>query len=166
MTAAQANDVITDYKNEDNIVINDDKVVKFTQTKNTDNIVFTLASKKTITIKDGADKIISYSDDENPNGITYPESPVEYNKKGTSASLSANYLAESFGPSDYSAYVSTLATIDASAITHDLAITGSTLANHITGSEEADTIYGGNGSRGEGKREGFCDFSIAASLPF
>lgn len=140
------NDIITDYTNDDTIVINGDTVNKITKGKV--NVVFTLASKKNITIQGGADKIISYSDAKYPDGTTYPESldnPIEYNSKGTGVTLNSTYLEESFGPSDYSGY-SNLVTINAVAVEHDLTITGNKKANRILGTEQDDTINGAGGA--------------------
>lgn len=139
------NDFITDYNNDDMIVINNDTVSKITKGKV--NVVFTLASKKNITIKGGADKIISYSDAKYPDGYTYPEidvDPVDYNAKGTAATLNATYSKETFIPKDYSSY-SKLASIDASAVTHELTITGNAYANRIVGTDEDDAISGAGG---------------------
>ena len=138
------NDVITDYANDDMLVINNDYVKGIK--KSGGNVIFTLASKNKITIQGGTDKIISYSDAENPGGTTYPEiDSVVYNSKGTAATLNFNYEEDGFAPSDYSEY-SDLATIDASAVIHTLTVTGNKKANYILGSSEADYINGASGN--------------------
>ncbi|MBD3879563.1 MAG: hypothetical protein SR1Q5_07765 [Quinella sp. 1Q5] len=151
------NDKILDYEDEDTIRIVGDTVKSVTTAKNGEDIIFTLTGKNKITVVGGADNIISYTDDDNPEPITYPDinKPVIYNEDFTAATLTSNYNKSSFDTTDYSAYVGTLATIDASAVTHSIDLYGSGLANQITGSAEddyidgdagKDTLYGGEGN--------------------
>ena len=149
------NDKILDYEDEDTIRIVGDTVKSVTTAKNGEDIIFTLSNSKKITVVGGADNIISYSDDANPDPIPYPsDKPVVYNEDFTAATLTSNYNKSSFDTTDYSEYVGTLATIDASAVTHSIDLYGSGLANQITGSAQddyidggagADTVYGGYG---------------------
>ena len=138
------NDTITDYTNDDKINISD-TVSKITTSKNGQNIIFTLSNKSKITVQNGSDKVITYIE----NGVekTYGDDTrvVKYNEDFTVATITANYEKESFATTDYSSYVATLATINASAVQHDISITGSGLANSILGSAEADYIDGGKG---------------------
>ena len=64
-------------------------------------------------------------------------------------------MDDAFTPTEYADFSSTLKTIDASAVEHDLTITGNKLANKITGSSQddiidgaagADKLYGGDGN--------------------
>lgn len=138
------NDVITDYEEEDKLVINSDTVKKFTE-KNGDYII-TLASKNKITIKGGADKVITYSDAENPDGVTYPDVPdqIETNKNGTAATLTASYNTDSFDVTAYDTK-NKITTINASLVEHGLSITGNKQANKIIGTAEDDYIDGATG---------------------
>ncbi len=140
-TKGDGNDVITDYDEDDTIQINSDTVSK-TTAKN-GNIIFTLASKKKITITGGADKVITYVDADGEH--TYPET-VKFNSKGTAATLTSAYSKDEFKINDYDDYKNSVVTINAAAVTHDLSITGNKLANKIIGSDEDDTIDGGNGA--------------------
>ena len=134
------NDIITDYAEDDTISIKSDTVNK-TTTKNGD-VVFTLTSKGKITVAGGADKVINYVDADGEH--TYPES-VKFNSKGTAVTLTSDYTKDEFNIGDYDDYKDSVKVIDASAVEHDLSITGNKLANKITGTEEDDYISGGNG---------------------
>ena len=145
------NDKILDYEEEDTLRIVGDTVKAVTTTKNGEDIIFTLGSKNKITVVGGADKIISGTD---ANGEIIIDPTVIYNEDFTAATLTSKYNKSSFDTTDYSEYVGTLATIDASAVTHSIDLYGSTLANQITGSAQddyidgdagADTVYGGEG---------------------
>ncbi len=138
------NDTIVDFTNEDSLEIKSDTVKKFTTSKNGKDVVLNLTSGKKITFKDAADKFISYTDANGP-GI-YPDTPVIYNEDHTGATLSANYTDSQFTPDEYSDYATTIETIDASAVTNDIEITGNAKANRITGSDQNDTLNGGAGN--------------------
>ena len=135
------NDVISDYEEDDSIKIIGDSVAK--TTKKNKNVIFTLASKKKITVTNGADKVISYSDDSGD--YTYPDI-VKFNDKGTEATLTANYIKDEFNIADYEDYKDSILTIDASAVKHDLKITANKNANKIIGSSQDDSINGGEGA--------------------
>ena len=139
------NDKILDYEDEDIISISGTSVKNVATAKNGQDIVFTLNTNSKITVVGGADKVISYTDDEGEH--VYPNvGDVRYNEDHTSATLTEGYNNTSFSSTDYSEYTNTLATIDASAVTHSLEIYGSTLANQITGTEQDDYIDGGAGN--------------------
>lgn len=78
---------------------------------------------------------------------------MEFNAKGTSATLQATYRADVFKPTDYDDFADTLINIKASAVKHSLDITGNKNANKITGTSEDDTISGlaGGDTIGAGK---------------
>ena len=135
------NDKITDYTNEDTIQIVGSTVT--TVNASGDNLIMTIGKNK-ITIVGGADKVISYTDDEHPDGITYPEvvDTVVFNKKGTAATILAEFNEDEYNFADNK----TLISLDASAVTHDISITGNKKANNIIGSDGADTINGGKGN--------------------
>ena len=135
------NDLISDYEDDDTIQIVGDTVAK--TTKKSGNVIFTLASKKKITVTGGADKVIAYTDDSGDH--TYPEI-VKFNTKGTAATLTADYNSDEFNIGDYEDYATTVVTIDASAVTHGITITGNKKNNVITGGESNDTILGGTGN--------------------
>ena len=138
------NDTIVDFTNEDSLEIKSDTVKKRTVSKNGKDVVFTLASKAKITFKDAADKFISYTDD-NGEGV-YPDDPIIYNEDHTGATLNSTYTDSQFTPDEYSEYASTIETIDGSAVTNDIEITGNAKANRITGSNQNDTLNGGAGN--------------------
>ena len=143
-TKGDGNDVIADYAEGDKISIKSDTVKNFTTAKNGKDIIFTLASESKITIQGGADKAITYF--EGSKEKTYgTNSPVRYNDDYTAATLTSAYESDSFSSSDYSSYASSLVTINASAVEHEINITGSKLANSILGSENDDYIDGGKG---------------------
>ena len=136
------NDVITNYNTNDRISIKSGTAEISTSG---DNVIFTVGNGK-LTLKNANSKSINYTDASGEH--VYPEesSDVEYstdNKGCTGATLKATYSEDSFAPSGI--YKDILVTIDASAVTNELTITGNKKANHIIGSEENDTIKGGNG---------------------
>lgn len=139
------NDKITDYDEEDVISINGVEVRSITTSKNGKDYIISLTDKSKITVADAVDKNITYS--VNGEQFTYPEVPVIFNDDFTAATLTAGYSGDSFTPSDnyYSDYQSTLVTIDATKVTHDMTITGNKLANKILGTGEDDYISGGAG---------------------
>ena len=138
------NDTIADYEEEDKINIVGNTVSKIT--KSNGNVILTLDNKKKITIIDGADKVISYTDE---NGsFTYPEvtDTVEYNKKGTSATLTADYTKDEYKVAEDETYASTLVTVDGSALDQDISIVGNKKNNVIIGGAGNDTLDGGTGN--------------------
>ena len=134
--------VISDYAEEDKISI-------ASGTANIsisgDDAIFTVGKGK-ITVEGGADKTITYFE----NGVekTYSKIPddVIYNAKGTAATLTAEYAADSFTPNEYSTYKNILVTIDASAVMNALEITGNKKSNLIIGTDDDDLIDGGTGA--------------------
>ena len=135
-------DVITNYNEQDKISITSGAENISTSG---DDVIFTIG-KGSITVKDAVSKVITYYD-ASGNELVYPkpEEKVEYNSAGTLASLPASYSEDSFTPTEYSDVKSTLKTIDASAVEHDLTITGNKQANKITGTGEDDKISGAAG---------------------
>jgi Ca2+-binding RTX toxin-like protein len=136
------NDKILDYADEDEIRITGDKVVNTTYKGN--NVIFTLSNDKQLTIVDGVDKRISYSDSAGEH--TYPDGPidtVQYGNGGKSAVILSSYSDDEYSvPGNYK---STLITIDATQVGHDLSITGNGKGNVIYGTDEDDYIDGGKG---------------------
>ena len=132
--AGDGKDVITDYAEVDTIKIDNGTVSNIK--KNGDDVVFTVG-KGSIIVKNARDKVISYSD---KNGEqTYPQI---VKVDGAKIKLTKDYNSDSFKLADYGNYK----TIDASAVAHDLKITGDGKANMILGGEENDTILGGKGN--------------------
>ena len=135
------NDTIVDYAEDDKLVFNSDTVKKFTE-KNGDYII-TLASKAKVTIKGGANKVITYSDETGEH--TYPETAtVICNSDCRAVTLTSSYMKDSFDTADYEDG-DAIKTIDASEVEHDLTIIANKLANKIIGTEEDDYIDGGAG---------------------
>ncbi len=134
--------VISDYAEEDKISIASGTV---NVTTSGDDAIFTVGKGK-ITVEGGADKTITYFE----NGVekTYSKIPddVIYNAKGTAATLTAEYAADSFTPNEYSTYKNILVTIDASAVMNALEITGNKKSNFIIGTDDDDLIDGGTGA--------------------
>ena len=88
-------------------------------------VTLTGAADKSVTyIENGAEKFFKASAD------------VEYNSKGTAATLLVTYTPDTFTANE------TLITIKASAVKHSLEITGNKNANVITATSEDDLIYG------------------------
>lgn len=143
-TEGDGNDTITNFDANDKISV---KSGVITTSTDGDDVIFKIGSGK-ITVKDAVNKNISYVDASGREGV-YPDvedsTDVEYNKKGTGATLKSSYSKEKFEPSDYSTYKDILVTIDASAVTNEMSIKGNAKANRITGTEEDDIIYGGKG---------------------
>ena len=143
-TKGDGNDLITDYAENDLISIKSDTVTNITK-KNSD-LVFTLASKGTITITDGNDgKTISYVD---KNGAqTYPEKKtVEFNSKGTAVTLKTGYNKNEFNVADYSDYASKVVTIDGSEVNQAVNIIANQKNNKIIGGAGNDSLWGGKGN--------------------
>ena len=136
------NDKITDYEDEDTIAITGTTVKNFTKKGN--DVVFNLASGNYITVAGAADKTVYYTED---GGITqmYPEPNTDnYNKKGTAVTLLSGYSDDSYIVAN-TQYATSLISIDASAVTHDLTIVANSKANRIIGTSEDDSINGGAG---------------------
>ena len=92
-----------------------------------------------------ADKVISYEVDGKEKTYSVVDKYVTFNSNGTSATLKKTYPAFNFTPNLYSEYAN-LATINASAVTHDLNITGNNKANKITGGKGNDSLLGEKGN--------------------
>ena len=137
------NDVIADYAEDDLVSIKSDTVSKFSTSKNKKDIIFTLASKKKITITGGAGQVISYVDDKGEN--TYPK-VVKFNNAGSSVTLTADYNKDEFNIADYADYKDSVVTINASAVGQDIEIIANKKANRIIGSANNDSLWGGKGN--------------------
>lgn len=136
-------DVITDYDEEDRILFSSGTKDEIDISTSGDDVVFTLGKGK-ITVKDAANKTVTYVVGDEEFTVS-PNKTVEYNNKGTSATLTSSFNADEFKFSE-SAYPGKLVSLNASAVEHDIAITGNKLANKITGGSGNDTIYGGKGN--------------------
>lgn len=133
-------DIITDYEESDKIRFTEGTIKSVKASKG--NVIFTMSNGK-LTVQNASATPVTYFE----NGVEkiFIDQPVIYNEDGTSATLTTKYTADSFTPSDYADYTNSLETIDASAVTHDIEITGNKLANVITGSGQDDEIDGGAG---------------------
>lgn len=134
-------DIITDIEDADKIQIvgGTQSNVTFTTAKNGD-IHINYGSGR-ITAKDPAAVVTVVDSNDDILFQINAKAPVNYNEEGTAATLTSYYTANSYGSDDYADYPD-LATINASAVNHDLTITGNKKANRITGTEEYDIIYG------------------------
>ena len=133
------NDIITDYEEEDIIRITSGTVSRISTASNGD-VIFTIGSGK-ITLKNAGNKIITY-EDSNSEKHFYP---INLNAAGTSATLLAEYGKDEFNAVTFDDSEA-LKTIDASAVQHDMTITGNKQKNVITGTSEKDSIDGGAGA--------------------
>lgn len=117
--------VIADYAEEDKISLASGSAEI---EKSGDDVIF----NGKITVKGGADKVISYVDAGGKN--TYQEEQSE------EIILSKTYKKDSYTLSDGQL------TLDASAVTHDLTISGNKESNKIIGTSQDDIINGNNGA--------------------
>ena len=137
------NDTIKDYEEDDVIKITSGTIDKISTAKN-GNVTFKIGKGK-IVVENAADKVITY-EYLNSDGETVTRYyPVNFNSKGTSATLTAAYGKEEFIAEDFGDYSTLLKNIDASAVPHDMIITANGNANKIIGSEEDDVISAGKG---------------------
>ncbi len=148
--------VITDYNEAqgDKISINAAaSSVKYEVGKS--NVLFTFGTSDRVTLKNSAEQAVTWIDEDGVEHVINDPKTVIYNNAGTGATLTSFYEDDAFTPDNYSDYATTLKTIDASAVEHDLTIGGNAIANNITGSDQndtidgasgADTIYGGDGN--------------------
>ena len=130
-------DIIYNYEESDKIKIASGTIS--TTYSSAGDLVFTVGKGK-ITVKDGADKAVTYI---NPDGETIkiePNIAVRYNTAGTVATLTSAYTDSSFTAS------SALVTIDATAVENEIKITGNAKANRILGSDQGDYIKGLGGN--------------------
>ncbi|MBQ6004914.1 MAG: hypothetical protein IJL14_01545 [Selenomonadaceae bacterium] len=123
-------DVITDYAEADKISIAGTAGV----TTSGSNVVFTIGTGK-ITVKNAADKIITYIDSDGEH--IFPEDDG-IKISGKTVTLTENFTQDSFSIANDT----TLQTIDASAVQLALSISGNKLKNKIIGSSEDDSING------------------------
>ena len=130
--------VITDYAEEDKI-----NLLSGTANISTsgDDVIFKVGKGK-ITVKDAADKKITYIENGAEKIYLDASEPVIFNAAGTTARLTSKYTADNFTPNDYGDYANTLVTIDASAVNYSLEVTGNKSANKIIGTNQDDTIDG------------------------
>ncbi len=138
------NDTIVDYSENDKIKVSSSfaqSVLNGASIKGND-VVFKIGSGK-ITVKNGADKIITFVD-EKDNEYLYPDPDitVTLNSSGTAATILDNYDDEIFEADSWN---SKIVTIDASAATVDLTIIGNKNKNKIIGGDGNDCIIGGKG---------------------
>ncbi|MBR4152366.1 MAG: hypothetical protein IKT98_05350 [Selenomonadaceae bacterium] len=129
-------DTINDYNADDLISIGAGTISDISVSGK--DVIFKVGSGK-ITVKNAKNKVISYID-ANGNPATYPQTVII---SGTTARLTESYMNDSFNAADYN---SSLRTIDATAVLHDVEIIGNKLANSIIGSENNETISGGKGN--------------------
>ncbi|MBR3498299.1 MAG: hypothetical protein IKO05_04825 [Selenomonadaceae bacterium] len=134
--SGDGNDTITDYDEDDIIRITSGTVKNISTTK-AGNVVFKVGSGK-ITLKNAADKIITYEDADGVKNFY----PIDFNAKRTSATLLSAYGKNEFDLADFDG----LKNLDASAVTRGLEIFGNKLANKIIGGTSNDTLTGGKGS--------------------
>ncbi|MBR0290041.1 MAG: hypothetical protein IJQ82_13785, partial [Selenomonadaceae bacterium] len=103
------------------------------------DLIFTVGKGK-ITVREGGEKTVTYINPDGEEKIILPDVPILYNEKNTAASLTAGYTDDSYIAD------STLVTIDASKVIHDLKITSNKNKNRIIGTGQKDTIDGGAGA--------------------
>ncbi|MBE8952002.1 MAG: hypothetical protein SR1Q7_02520 [Quinella sp. 1Q7] len=149
-TKGDGNDKIADYEEDDIIKLGADTTVSKV-TKSGKNYILTIGSNK-VTLVGAADKTVHFINADGTESY-YPEIPADPfvlsdgNKKVT---LTESFADDEFEVNDYdgisSKIAAKIATIDASAVTHDIEITGNKNANYITGSSQDDEIDGGAGA--------------------
>ena len=139
----EGKDVITDYDEDDKVSIASGSESDFDVTTSGNDVVLTFNKNNKITVKDAATKDFTYIVD-GEEKILKVDDPIEYNTKGTAATLTSSYSDEEFKFSA-SKYPNKLVTLNAASVAHDLSITGNSLANRIIGTDENDTIDGGKG---------------------
>ena len=132
--------VISDYAAEDKISLASGTA---NISASGDDVIFTVGKEK-ITVQNGADKKITYIENDTEKIYQQKTSEVvQFNDAGTGVTLSADYTEDTFDLADYVEYKNTVVTIDASAVTNPLEITGNSKSNIITGTNEDDFIDGG-----------------------
>ena len=135
------NDVITDYKAEDKISIS----AAATPTISGNDVIFTVGTGK-ITVRDAANKTVSYTDKNGSKTYTYTpdtNAGVIISANGKGVTLTEDYMEEEFDVANYGAAVQT---INAAAVLASLKIKGNRIKNKIIGSSEDDWIDGGDGA--------------------
>ena len=153
-SSGDGNDIITNFDENDRISLKSG-VAEISTSGN--DVIFTVGKGK-LTLQNGKGKTITYLDASGTENI-YPEkqSNVEFNAKGTTAKIKAEYEEDEFNITSYDGYANKVITIDASAVGQPLKIKGNKKANKITATSEDDTIYGGKGGDtilgGEGNDE-------------
>ncbi len=129
------NKTITDYvANQDVVSIVGAEVTN--SAINDKDLVLTLDTKNTITLEKAASKAITINDETYTFGNHYI-----INGKKTAATLATGFT-DGFDASKYSAMV----TVDGSAVTTAITLTGNAKNNSIVGGSKADTIDGGKGN--------------------
>ena len=126
--------VVTDYAAEDKISITSGTV----KASASGNDVILSAGKGKITVTGGKGKVISYSD-KNGEHTYLAKSDVTITDE-TTIKLLKNYTGDDFNVAGYG---NSIQTIDASAVVHEINITGNGNANQIIGSSQNDVIIGG-----------------------
>ena len=139
-------DIISDYEEDDVIRITKGTITDISTNAKTGEVVFKIG-KGTITLKDAADKIVAYEyaeDAEDNTGEKFYY-PVDFNSKGTGATLKAEYRKETFNVEDFGDYADKIKVIDATAVDRDLNIIANANANKIYATNEDDFISAGKG---------------------
>jgi Ca2+-binding RTX toxin-like protein len=134
------NDVITDYTSDDRI-----KITKGTAKvkKNGKDIILTFGNVGRITVKDAADKVVTYIDEKGK--INYYPKPTKDSiviNSSTSITVLEEYKGDTFDVGNVKDG-NKVKRIDASPVSHDLKIVGNAKANVILGGYGNDMIYGG-----------------------
>ena len=96
-----------------------------------------------LTVSGGAEKSVTYLDADGGHTIEPAAKNFILSADGKSIALTDAYLDDDFDVADFGAAIQT---IDASAVVHELNITGNKLANKITATAEDDYVDGGAGS--------------------
>ena len=96
-----------------------------------------------VTVSGGAEKSVTYLDADGRHTIEPAAKNFILSADGKSIALTDTYLDDDFDVADFGAAIQT---IDASAVVHELNITGNKLANFITATAEDDYMDGGAGS--------------------
>lgn len=134
-------DVISGYSASDTIKISSGAISKSSVSGS--NVVFTVGTG-TITVKNGKGKAITVVDASGKKTTTtYPTLPsgLSLDSKGTKLTVGTKYTSTAV---DLSKYVSTIKTVDASALTKKIKISGGSNAMSIVGGKGNDTLIGGS----------------------
>ena len=136
--SGDGNDTIKDYEEDDVIKITSGTIDKISTAKN-GNVTFKIGTGK-IVVEDAGDKVITYEYLNSDGETVRRYYPVNFNSKGTGATLTSAYGKEEFNAEGFGEFSTLLKNIDASAVAHDLTIIANGNANKIIGTEEDDVI--------------------------
>ena len=138
------NDKILDYTSGDTIYFRDEdgSFGVTSSVKSGSDLIIKLTDKSEVTVVGGASKKVKIK-----SGTIDDGDQMIVGKKGQSVVLLSSYGDDEFDAtdSDYT-FASSVMTIDASAVDHDLKITGNKKKNLIVGTDQKDTIDGGAGA--------------------